>query len=478
MRIRFFDGTWSNIDDKVLKEMTTLSSMVAMTSQQPSTEQTTEIDLSTTITSFGVITAADFTAILVSRFSHCSISQLVQYMLMCNYLGWETKLPQLYKVVANKLCGATIRYKTIHNIRCNYMIVDAFNDTVNSVGSNSSVNNTVSDVINGNISDNTGDDITESVNNIKLLWRLRVSRYGQPDAVELKELQYVWWCMLADPSHVLKVLNISLNNIKTIVENDDTRDNVSELNRLENDNIKGVLWYCHQPLYFGPEAKDKMLWFGKQRNLKLITPLRRAAGIFDMFTSHEGGIYMDEEVMRALGGIEHKDIVEQYNGLIVCCSERHQSLLKLLYYMLVISWCTQVKRHFEGRAKDSCDCDPNFDPDLYMLRFPEPTESPHYIDAINPELEGSVDDLGAQVHALAEIIEISPPAAYERDLERLIAARKQAKVTQRGLAIRLKNQVLLRLKSDTQLQQLCQQLNILVVEYNRDLAIKVLSYYV
>ena len=200
MHIWFFDGTWSNIDDKVLKEMTTLSSMVAMTSQQPRTEQTTEIDLSTTITSFGVITAADFTAILVSRFSHCSISQLVQYMLMCNYLGWETKLPQLYKVVANKLCGATIRYKTIHNIRCNYMIVDALNDTVN---------NTVSDVINGNISDNTGDDITESVNNIKLLWRLRVSRYGQPDAVELKELQYVWWCMLANSCSCIEGFNIS-----------------------------------------------------------------------------------------------------------------------------------------------------------------------------------------------------------------------------------------------------------------------------
>ena len=39
--------------------------------------------------------------------------------------------------------------------------------------------------------------------------------------------------------------------------------------------------------------------------------------------------------------------------------------------MLVISWCTKVKR-FEGRAKDSCDCDPDFDPDLTCYAFRNP----------------------------------------------------------------------------------------------------------
>ena len=426
-------------------------------------ESTTEIDLSTITTSFGVINSTNFSDILMSRFSDSSINELIQDILICNYLGWETKLPQLYQVLANKLCGEK-QYKRINLNHCSLMVVD-----------------------NGNNGDNArSSDVTDS---IKVLWRLRVDRYGQPDTVELRELQYVWWRMMADPARVLKTLNSSLSTLADSDSDGISPDSpkLAVLGKLEDDNIKGILLYCHQPLYFGVQAQDKAEWFSRQRDLHLLIPFHRAAGVFNTFVSHDGEIHLNDDLIQTLGSMSHNETVQQYNEIMMTSSGRHQALLKLLYLSIVASWAAAVLRasHSNDKTDDKYACDPNFDVDLYMLRFPEPTDFARYTDIVNPELENSVESLIEATTYILEnsklpLLEIASDSwsrGYQRDIERLENARKAKGITRLPRANTIKYRMGLKLNSDSQLQQLCQQHNILIVKYERDLTIKVLSNY-
>jgi len=457
MRIKFFDGVWSNIDDKIVAEIPFFSSMVTMCQQD--TSRPLEVDLTSLITNSFVITSSNFSNILLSRFAACSLEQLVLYILICNFLDWQAKLPQLYRNLANKLLGSP-SHRRINNQDYNCITL-------------------------------TTENTAELNNTVRLLWKLRVRHLGQPGSVELKELQYMWWRMLADPVSLLAKLNQDLVDV-----NEQTK---FELAKLEAENIRGLLLYCHQPLYFGAEAEHKATWFDNHPKIRLLPSFRLLMGVFEMFTNHEGESHVDNEVIQAIGDFNYQQVTEYYHELMVAYCDRYQDLLKTMYYIMYLCWCRQVQQHFHS-STDKLACDPDFDPDLYMLRFPKmvtgqghmPATFVKYVDVIDPELEQLTEQLSTNAALLSEALEMPPPAAYQADVSRLssmtaVAAVGAAStlgnaanvpVVKRSLAVRGMNNLSLRWKSDEQLKQLCHQFNILIVNYDRKLAIRILAYYV
>lgn len=454
MRLRFpADNDYRDVDNiadvsDITTLMTMLSTATDVTKVTPETAATAfdaMVNVEITLASQTVnITARDFDSIYLSRFDEASLTQLVNYIKICNYLEWISKLSTLQRLVAWKLCQR--RYINVdYRDYSHFVIAEA-----------------------------------------RPLWQLRLHYFGQPQQSELLALQLLWWQMLADPVAVIDDFNRKASS-----HSSSHNEDVSCLLALESDNIKEILLHCSLPVYLGQEANYKLLWTNNQRNLHLFYPIHpermlRAADyeigwiILPHYTPDTYLLCIEPDVLRDLDRLDYNVLRNYYNHVMEHFCQRYEPMLRCLYCLLVLNWC-QVQ--FQA---DNVE----FDPDFYMLRFPEPARIACYTDVVDVDLEALNNEFIHSLGGLEEQFNIQLSANYRRDVDRLAATRRDMvrsnhviTSTFQALKLRLGSRLKLLTSNydessiDTKLKQLCQQHNIAVVNYDRQLAIRVLSHY-
>ena len=153
-----------------------------------------EIDLSHyVVVGLGPLTAQQLTSLLSNDISKLTTEQLLTSILICNYLGWECKLPLLYQQLAKQLCA------TASLADNNAAIIRKMTRPVSIDGYDADYSQEL-------MYGNSNQSSFLNSNSFRLLWLWRLRVFGPPtsdtDNNEKKLLQLYWWLLNGDPQTV------------------------------------------------------------------------------------------------------------------------------------------------------------------------------------------------------------------------------------------------------------------------------------
>ena len=490
------------------------------------------------ISGVGQLLYSDISAIISAHFTTSTVNQLINYVLICNYLSWDSKLPLLYQQLAKRLCTASLEDNNAAIVRKMSRPI-----TVDGHDTNYSREN--------DLYGQTNAGTALSSNSFKLLWLWRHRTFGPPTECEKVRLQVYWWLLNCDPKLADKVngINTTFSTVlaEVLATNDkqDLDKTIELLNRLELENIKEILLRCWVPVYFGSNSHYEDRWSRLNDDVVTITPLVRSAeygvsiltnpalnrsvvvNIFVLANSQEGFSILPE-------------ITSRFECTLASFCKRQDALLRLACLGLVLSWYISLTANEDKlitAEADVNDSNPNyglepvvvrssdtkrllvtninshnrtaikqqyagFDIDLYMLRFAgdvsnnyqfkcenevrevlglneaEPL-SVQYTDTVNNVLEHMLPMLQTLVSVFA--VHFPMPAYYHSTAIALQQLMDGDPTIKHGRDMDKVNTDLLKQqlsdRSDIEIKQLCNDYNILIVIYNKEIAVNVLSNY-
>jgi len=566
MWLKFVDDVRIRVSEVELAEMTVLSqSLLAQTL----TTDETELDLSQLIVSDNQLSQSDVSAIISAQFETNTVDQLLNYVLICNYLGWDSKLPLLYHQLAKRLCTASLEDNNAAIVR--KMSRPATVDGYDQYYSHDHMYS----------QSNAGTALTSD--SFKLLWLWRHRVFGPPTECEKTRLQLQWWLLNCDPKSADTIsvtspydtsgISAALAKLLTITDSEQLDKLVTLFQCLEVENVKEILLQCWVPVYFGDDNCHERRWSQFNDDIITISPVVKSAehGVI-IFTNPalNCSFMLSTGMANSLGVTMPKEIsVDLVKAgfeimLFRFCSSQ-ELILRLNCLSLVCSWCnvamtnsglntsttTTITTTTEEVANDdSLDCTPrpvvtrdhdsnrtivtnigshnrdvntpqwkqhpDFDVDFYMLRPAADINSEYqfryedkvreqlkldktelmaincYTDIVNTVWELVRHDLPVVIGVLMACFPL-PPCYYSilTMLKELIAAnskirrvntKSEDEATLVGCNVLIMDEnattkELLLTKTDNEIQDLCHEYNILIVDYDRELAAKTLSNY-
>jgi len=399
----------------------------------------------------------------VGDYSQCDLLTLCYFIRVCNFVGWDTKLPHLHRVVAKVLSNnqkphtspvnmnlgyatlnlSSVEFQHLYYLRCNYFGTPQTNAT--------SCNH---DEHSGLIISNQSHVGTS--NN-------QIGNKKTSSSSELDKLLYTWWLYgQCDPTVITTTIPTCITN--GVV-------NMDCVLSLEYENIREILLFADYPTY------DVDEWLRRHNSCKPITlcTIYKFPNIDVPFNNFVvGNFFMDHDAMEFINSENAKDMVDhQYlcglhkNVMTEYC-DRYDPILKMVHMLLVMCWCKIVY----GATNNDITIINNFNVDLYMLRFPKPQKVNYYNDVISVNLD-DVTDMAKQVLTTFNFIPIPPSYQLSKDL--LLSCQTHNKTKNNNIVTTLMSKVKLRLKSDVELKLLCDHRSISYFEYDRQTAIDVLS---
>jgi len=578
MWLKFSDGTCMKLAQGQLEEMTVLAqSLLAQPASVPtqvsqpaiaeqsqlSTETSVEVEIDLSqavIAGVGHISQSDIEIMISANFANSRFEQLLSYILICNYLGWDNKLPLLYERLAKRLCSnASLEDNTA-------AIICKMTKPITVDGHDSEYH------LENDMYSQTNSGVFLTSDSFKLLWLWRHHVFGPPTKHEKLKLQLHWWLLNCDPKLADEVLNTDTDadsdvNFSAVLAKILTGDDALHLKaavtlfgQLEAENVTEILLRCWIPVYFGGDSHHERRWSQLNDDVVSITPMIKSAEHdIAIFTNpaFNRSFLIKTEILNYIAAVTPQtvstadivaDITDKLENTLVRLCLCQEPRIKICCLTLVWSWCNvvmtnsntsvvigidtivdttdgtlypvcvpqpQVVRREDGKRllitnigshnRDSVllqgQC-ADFDVNLYMCRLETELNSKYqfkyeskvreflmideteslairsYTDIIDIVQEG----ITPMLHLIASDFICFPlPHCYNsistmmKEMITTDPKIRQPKTRSKEENSSIKQ--LLLLKSDSQLKDLCRDYNILIVNYEKELTIKVLSNY-